>query len=57
MILGIAIGIVLIVAFARHETVRSKRRSDLVYPHSFDFNRFLSIPFHNNNSMIFLSRF
>ncbi|KAK7352689.1 hypothetical protein VNO80_18117 [Phaseolus coccineus] len=39
MILGIAIGIVLIVAFARHENVRSKRRTDLVYPHSFDFNR------------------
>jgi len=45
MILGIAIGILLIVAFARHQNVRSKRRSDLVYPHSFDFNRFLhSIP-------------
>ncbi|KAL9313270.1 hypothetical protein ACSQ67_018722 [Phaseolus vulgaris] len=29
MILGIAIGILLIVAFARHQNVRSKRRSDL----------------------------
>ncbi|CAJ1851776.1 unnamed protein product, partial [Sphenostylis stenocarpa] len=29
MILGIGIGIVLIVAFARHENVRSKHRSDL----------------------------
>ncbi|QCE16263.1 DNA-directed RNA polymerase II subunit RPB11 [Vigna unguiculata] len=29
MILGIAIGIVMIIGFARHESVRSKRRSDL----------------------------
>ncbi|KAG2400298.1 Synaptotagmin-4 NTMC2T2.2 Synaptotagmin [Vigna angularis] len=29
MIVGIAIGIVLIIGFARHESVRSKRRSDL----------------------------
>jgi len=31
MIIGIMIGIILVVAFTRQESTRSKRRTDLVY--------------------------
>lgn len=46
MIVGVAVGIGLIVAYARHESIRSKRRSDLVCknqnPHSLHSNSLAS---------------
>lgn len=54
MIIGIAIGILLIIAFARQESTRSKRRTDLVSFPKFIHIYVIHINSHQFHSIIIL---